>query len=186
MAVEYQRYRFTVDEYERMGEAGVFHEDSPVELLDGEIVLMPPIGSGHADSVDRWTDRFVLRFRDVARIRVQNPIRIAPHNEPEPDLALVRLPVGSYAERHPSAEEVLLVVEIADSSLGEDRRRKLPVYARAGIPEVWLVDLRNAVVHVYREPSAEGYRVVQSHRRGDRLAPLAFPDRDLDVADLLG
>ncbi len=186
MAVEFKRYRFNADEYHRMAEAGIFDEDSRVELLDGEIVVTPPIGSGHADSVDRWTDRFVLRFRDVARVRVQNPIRIAPQVEPEPDLALVRLPVGSYAEGHPSSDDVLLVVEIADSSLADDRRPKLPIYARAGIAEVWLVDLRGEVVYVHREPSPDGYRVVQTFRRGDKLAPLAFPSREMDVSDLLG
>lgn len=186
MAVEFKRYRFTVDEYYRMAEAGIFDEDSRVELLDGEIIEMPPIGSGHADSVDASNLTLVRRFGDVARVRVQNPVRLDAHSEPEPDVALVRLRERPYREAHPGPEDVYLLVEVADTTLATDRRLKLPLYAKAGIPEILLVDLQNDAVHVHREPTPDGYRLVRTLRRGDRVAPLAFPDRDLHVADLLG
>jgi Uma2 family endonuclease len=186
MAVDYQRYRFTVDEYYRMAEAGIFDEDSRVELIEGEIIQMPPIGPVHQDSVDSTNVTFVRRFSDVARVRVQGPIRLGIRNEPEPDICLLRIRPEPYRASHPGPDDVLLVVETADTTLAADRRLKLPMYARAGIPEVWLVDLPNDVVHVYREPFEDGYRVIQTLRRGDRVAPLAFPDRELDVSDLLG
>jgi hypothetical protein len=106
---------------------------------------------------------------------VQNPVRIGVHSEPEPDVALVRLRERPYKEAHPGPEDVYLVVEVADTTLAADRRLKLPLYARAGIPEVWLVDVQHDVVHVHREPTADGYRVVRTLRRGDRVAPWPSP-----------
>ncbi|MCI0345673.1 MAG: Uma2 family endonuclease [Chloroflexi bacterium] len=186
MALELRRHRFTVDEYYRMAEAGILNEDSRVELIDGEIVDMPPIGSHHGGSVDRSNEVFFRRFVDVAQVRVRNPVRLDMYNEPEPDLALLRRRDDFYRTAHPTPADVLLFVEVADSLLAEDRRTKLPLYARYAIREVWLVDLPNRVVHVYRDPAPDGYRLVQTARSGDRIAPLAFPDRDLDVAELLG
>ncbi len=186
MAVEFKRYRFNVDEYQRMGEVGIFHEDDRVELIDGEIVEMSPIGPVHNATVARINKTFELRFGDVALVWVQSSLRLDRYDEPLPDVLLLRPRDDFYASALPTAADVLLAVEVADSSLSEDLRGKAPRYARLGVPETWVADLRNQAVHIHREPLSDGYRVIQTLRRGDRVAPLAFPDRDLDIADLLG
>jgi Uma2 family endonuclease len=186
MAVQLTRRKFTVDEYDWMARVGILTEDERVELIDGEIVEMAPIDPEHADRVDLLAKSFFDRFGDLARVRVQNPLHLDEYEQPQPDLALVRRPTGSYRHAHPRPDDVLLVVEVADTSLALHRRVKLPLYARAGIPEVWLVDLQHELVHVYQEPTGDGYRVTRTARRGERVAPAAFPDRDLAVNDLLG
>ncbi len=185
MAIQVPKHRFTVDEYYRMAKAGILDEDSRVELIEGQIVDTPPIGAGHADAVDEFAEVFVLRFSDVARVRSQNPIRLDTYNEPQPDVALLRRPAERYRTTHPTPEDVLLMVQVADSTLAEDRAVKMPLYARFGIREAWLVDIPHSVVHVYRDPAPDGYGVVQTLRRGDRVAPLAFPERELEIAELL-
>lgn len=185
MAVDLKRRRFNADEYERMGRAGILGEDDRVELIDGEIVEMTPIGLRHADCVNRINSSLVLAFNDVAVILVQNPIRPSDRSEPQPDLALVRRRGGLYASSHPRPADILLVAEVADTSLEYDRRVKVPLYARAGIPEVWLVDLNQETVTAYRDPRRGNYRTAHVVRRGDELAPSAFPDLVLSVADLL-
>jgi Uma2 family endonuclease len=186
MAVELKRHRFTVDEYYRMAAAGILGEDSRVELIEGEIVDTPPIGPGHGSTVKRTATLFHRRFDGVALVSVQDPVRLGPYNEPEPDLALLRPRDDFYASAHPTPADVLLVVEVADSTLASDLSIKVPLYARCGVVETWLVDLPHAAVHIYRDPSPDGYHLVQTVRRGERIAPLAFPDRELDVAELLG
>ncbi len=186
MALHLPRRRFTVAEYHQMAQAGILGEDDRVELIEGEIVEMPPIGDRHAASVDRLTERFVQRFSDVAIVRVQNPIRLGEHSEPQPDLALLRRRADFYAAGHPAPPDVFLLVEVADTSAELDRRVKIPLYARGGIPEVWLLDLQQETLTVYRVPTPDGYRAVQVLHRADAIAPAAFPDRALAVADLLG
>jgi Uma2 family endonuclease len=186
MAVQLTRRRFTVDEYYWMARVGILAPDDRVELIDGEIVEMAPIGPVHAASVRQCTERFGREYSDLAQVSVQSPIRLGEHNEPEPDLALVRRRADFYRLAHPTPEDVFLVVEVADTSLAVDRRVKLPLYARAGIPETWLVDLQHDVLLVHREPTPDGYRVTRTARRGERIAPLAFPDREIAIADLLG
>ncbi len=186
MSVRLNRRRFNVRDYYRMAKAGILHEDDRVELIDGEIVEMAPIGHHHAGVVDRLTYVFIQAFRGVAQVRVQNPIRLDEWNEPQPDLTLLRPRADFYTSSHPTSEDILLVVEVADSSLQFDRRVKLPLYARRGIPEMWLVDLRRQTIDVHRDPAPDGYRTSTILRRGDRIAPVAFPDREMAVADLLG
>jgi Uma2 family endonuclease len=161
--------RFSVDEYYRMAEAGILHEDDRVELLDGEIIEMTPIGSLHAACVDRLTRFFVSACGDRAIVRVQNPVRLSTESEPEPDLAILRPRADYYARAHPGPADVLLVIEVADSSLDYDRGRKAEAYARSGIPELWIVDLASEVVFVCRDPRAGSYRVEETRRRGQRL-----------------
>jgi Uma2 family endonuclease len=186
MAVALSRRRFTVDEYYWMARVGILAPDDRVELIDGEIIEMAPIGPHHAASVRQCTESFVREFSDLAHVSVQSPIRLDTYDEPEPDLALIRRRADSYRFAHPAPEDVFLVVEVADTSLAADRRVKLLRYARAGITEVWLVDLPDDVVEVHREPTADGYRLARTARRGERIAPIAFPDREIAVADLLG
>ncbi|MEO8604669.1 MAG: Uma2 family endonuclease [bacterium] len=181
-----QRRRFTVDEYRRLGAIGVLRQDDRVELLDGEIIQMTPIGSPHAGCVGALTELFHRRFGRQALVWVQNPFQLGPWSEPQPDLCLLRRRADFYRTAHPAPADVLLVVEVADASLAYDRDRKLPAYAAGKIAEVWIVDLAGAAVDVHRRPLGRSYRDVTRHQRGTRLAPLAFPDRALRVNDILG
>jgi len=186
MPVQLLRRSFTVDEFHRMGEARVFGEDDRVELVDGEIAAMTPIGSAHASVVNRLNRLFWQRVGEAAIIRVQDPIRLGERSEPQPDLALVRPRPDFYRAAHPAADDVLLLVEVAETSADADREVKVPLYARADIREVWLVDLAAERIEVHRTPSPEGYRDVRTLGRGETLAPGAFPNAQLPVGDILG
>jgi Uma2 family endonuclease len=180
------RRRFTVDEYHRMAEAGILGEDDRVELLEGEIVEMSPIGWRHQACVNRLTYGLITALRDRAVVQPQGPIRLGVDSEPQPDLVVLWPRADFYAEGGPGPEDVLWLIEISDTSLRYDRDVKVPLYARYGIPEVWVVDLAEERVLVYRDPDpAEGYRSVQALGRGARLAPRAFPDLELAVDELL-
>jgi Uma2 family endonuclease len=186
MAVELARRRFTVDEYHRMGEVGILTRDDRVELIDGEIVEMTPIGPRHAFRVATLDRRFQTLLGDRAVVWVQMPVRLGPHHEPEPDLALLRPPLGRYANQLPGPEDVLLLVEVSETSLAYDRGVKLGMYAGAGVPEVWIMDLEGEAIEVYRTPTPTGYREHQRVTRGGRVAPDAFPDVPLPIDDVLG
>jgi Uma2 family endonuclease len=185
--VALRRHRFTIQEYHRMGEAGIFDGDDRVELIEGDIVRMPPIGPVHASEVDRLTAMFTARLRDRAIVRVQNPLALpAQTSEPLPDVILLRPRPDFYRSGHPEPEDALLVVEVMDSSARYDRRVKLPLYARAGVLEVWLVDLSVASIEVYRDLAAHDYSERRVLSRGESLAIQAFPDIVFSVADLIG
>jgi Uma2 family endonuclease len=186
MVVEQARRRFTVEEYERMGAAGILGEDDRVELLDGEIVEMSPIGPRHAGRVNRLNRLLAVGLGERAVVTVQNPVRLALRSEPQPDLVVARPRRDFYELGHPTPDDVLLLVEVAEISAAFDRGVKVPLYARAGIPEVWLVDLASEQVMVHRAPTEGRYADVRTLGRGDRLAPQAFPDLELSVADVLG
>jgi len=174
---------FTVSEYHSMAETGILSEDDRVELIEGEIYRMAPIGSRHAGCVNR----LVHLFQGLkAILSPQNPLQLDDHSEPEPDLALLRHREDFYATAHPTPEDVLLLVEVADTSIGFDRRVKIPLYARNGIPEVWLVDLVQGAVDIHRQPSLSGYRDVRRLRNDDRISPLAFPRLEHSASDILG
>ena len=155
MAVAIERYRFTVDQYHQMAEVGIFSPECRVELIDGEIFEMAPVG-------------------------------LDPRSEPQPDVMLLIARADFYGTAHPGPEHALLLVEVADTSLAHDRGRKLPLYARAGVAEIWIVNRDADAVEVYRSPSREGYREQDRRRRGEEVAPAAFPDIRLSVGDILG
>lgn len=184
MAIQLTRRRFTVDEYRLMGKAGVLTEDDRVELVDGEIVQMTPIGSRHASCVDRLNQLLVEGLARRAIVRVQSPVRLSEHSEPRPDVALLR-PPRSYAASHPGPSDIWLIVEVADTSLDTDRQVKVPLYARVGIPEVWVIDLTADTVEVSSRPTPQGYQTVERVGRGSTLACQAFPAVSLHVDDLL-
>jgi hypothetical protein len=186
MAVAARTRRFSVAEYHRMAEAGILGAEDRVELVEGVIVEMTPISARHAVCVDRLNQRFHRLVGDLAIVRVQNPVSLGPDSEPQPDVVLCRPPLTRYTESHPGAADLFLVVEVADTSLEDDRTRKVPLYARAGIPEVWIVDLRGEAIEVHRAPGPEGYGSVQAVGRGRTLAPEALPDVSLAVEDFLG
>lgn len=186
MAVQILRRRFTVEEYYLMAKAGILGGDDRVELIDGEIVEMPPIGSPHASSVMRLIQLFFQQVGSRALVNAQNPVRLEEHSEPQPDIALLRPRNDFYAAAHPGPQDVLLLIEVADTSVDYDRQVKAPLYARAGITEYWLVDLAGQRIEVYRAPAAGEYRQVRLVRQGERLAPEVLPFLELSANDILG
>jgi Uma2 family endonuclease len=176
----------TIDEYHRMGEAGILSEDERVELIHGEIYEMTPIGARHAACLMRLQKKLERALGDRAIVSSQNPLALEPEDsEPQPDLMLLRVREDFYARACPTPADVLLVVEIADSSFAWDRDVKLPQYARAGIAEAWLVDLNGDTLVLHREPSPEGYREVRTLRREEAVSPQAFEDVEIPVAEIL-
>ena len=186
MAVTLLRRRFTADEYHRMGQAGILGEDDRLELLEGEIVEMAPIGSRHQATVNRLTELFSRGVTERATVSVQGPARLGEGSEPQPDVTLLRRRADFYASAHPGPGDVLLLVEVSDTSIEYDREVKLPLYARYGIAEVWLVGLEAGIVEVYRGPTARGYEEESRSRRGQNISPEAFPRLELPVDDILG
>ena len=187
MAVMLKRYRFTVDEYERLAQAQVLTQCDRVELLDGEIVEMTPIGDRHASVVARLTSLFARHLSDRSIVWAQNPIELrAVRSVPQPDVVVVRPRVDFYATGKPGPDDVLLLIEVMDTSAEADRSVTLPLYARAGIAETWLLDLTTDRVEVFRQPSLGGYSETETLERNERLTPQAFPDLSFTVADLLG
>ena len=186
MSTPLRTHNFTVDEYHRMAEAGVFHEDARVELLDGQIVEMTPIGPRHAVCVDRLNGRLSRLVGDSAIVRVQSPVVLGQRAEPEPDVTLLRPPFERYQEAHPGPAEIMLVIEVADTSVEHDRSVKIPLYARAGVPEVWLVNLPADRIEVYRDPAGGSYAEVTSVSGGETLTPLEVPSATLSVDGILG
>jgi Uma2 family endonuclease len=180
------RRLFTVDEYYRMAEAGILGEDDRVELLDGEIVEMSPIGSVHAACVDRLITALYPFLEDRGILRVQNPVRLDRYSEPQPDAAILKPRADFYATAHPTPADVLLVIEVADSSLKFDRQVKLMHYSRAGIAEVWLVDLVNERVELFTQPSPDGYRKSVLAHRGERLSSAALGSAAILIDDIIG
>jgi Uma2 family endonuclease len=180
------RRRFTVEQYQQMAAAGIFDEDDRIELIEGEIVEMSPLGPQHSACVDRLNRMLQKLVRDAAIVRVQSPIRLGRYSEPQPDVTLLQPRADFYAGSHPEPEDVLLLVEVADSSLSYDRDLKLPLYARAGIAEVWLVALLPQTIEVYRAPSEDGYGEKRTARRGETVTALNLPGMVLSAADILG
>ena len=181
-----ERWRFTVDDFYRMGAVGILPPEARVELIDGEVVKMAPIGSGHSGSVEYLGHRLRQGVGDAAFVRTQNPIRLGLRLEPEPDLSVVR-PRADFSRRsHPAPGDVFLIVEVADSTLTYDRDTKGPRYAQAGIIEYWIVDLTNNRLLVHRGPIDGVYQDIQILTREDTVQPLAFPELAIAVADILG
>jgi len=178
--------RFTVDEYYRMVNLGIIAPEERVELIEGEILEMSPIGSDHASKVDRLAAYLWPAVGQRAIVRVQSPIRLGIAREPQPDIALLRPRPDFYAAAHPAAPDILLLVEVAETSADYDRSVKGPLYAAHGIPEYWLVNLPERQVEVYRDPSPDGYRDARVAGAGDAIVPLAFPDAAFDVGELFG
>jgi Uma2 family endonuclease len=185
VTVDVQRRLFTVGDYYAMLDAGILTEDDRVELIQGEIVQMAPIGSAHAACVDRLTQMLVRLAGEAAIVRVQNPIRVSDLSEPQPDFALLRPRDDFYAKAHPRPADTLLVIEVAHSTLAYDLEIKTPLYALAGIPEVWVVDVGGATVRVFSEPSGNRYRIEHVADSEDVLRPVMLPSVQLPVREIL-
>lgn len=149
---------FTVEEYHRMAEAGILHEDDRVELIEGKIIQMAAVGSRHAACVKRLIKFLVREVGDLGVVGAQDPVVLPDSSEPEPDVVVLRPRDDFYAAGHPVPEDVLLLIEVSDTSFDYDRDVKVPLYARAGVPEVWIVDLVNEKIHVYSRPTDGSYR----------------------------
>ena len=185
MQIETTRKRFTVDDYYRMAEAGILQPTDRVELVEGEVVEMSPIGDRHAMAVNRATMVFARGLGDKVVVSVQNAVRIDRYNEPQPDVVLIRPREDFYGVRHPRPDDVVLLIEVADTTVRYDRNVKVPIYARSGIPEIWIVDLNKEVIHIYRGPSHGVYSQLETKRRGESVSPEAFPSFTIAIDELI-
>ena len=185
MPVQAPRRLFTVDEFHQMAEAEIFGEDDRVELLSGEIVEMTPIGSHHAACVSRLNRWLSQHLGDAFILRVQDPVRLDDHSEPQPDLVVAKARADFYRDAHPGPPDVLLVIEVANTSAEVDRVEKVPLYGRSGIPEVWVVDLSTRQVDVYRTPTSGGYVEHETVGLGGSLRPRAIPQIELHAHDVI-
>jgi len=180
------RRRFTVAEYERMAEAGVFGPDERIELLDGEVVEMAPIRPPHSSRVDRCAHHLWRTIATEVIVRVQNPLHLSDLSMPEPDVTVLRHRDDFYGTRHPTVADVLLLIEVGDTSARFDREVKLPLYATAAVVEVWLLDVKARTVSVCTDPHEGTYRSVVQVGPGEILRPTALPSAAIAAADLLG
>ena len=186
MDIKLPIHLFTVEEYHRLAENGILHEDDRVEFLEGRIVDMTPIGSKHASCVGRLTSMFFEKIQKRAIVQVQNPVILHEQSEPQPDIMLLKYRDDFYAERHPGPKDILLLIEVTDSSLEYEKKVKIPLYAKADILEVWLVNLVEKTLEVYRSPIQDGYEIVTKLFHTQSVSPQKFPDINLKVADILG
>lgn len=184
MTIQLDQRLLTVTEYHQMVEAGILSEDDPIELLNGQLIKMSPVGSSHAACVEKIDELLKYLLRGKALVRSQNPITLSDLSEPEPDIAIVRKKDNYYADRHPIPEEVLLIIEVADSSLEKDRQAKLPLYAQAQIPQYWIVNLEKREIEAYDTPLNDQYRSRQLYLPGDEISITALEFATL-VDDLL-
>lgn len=181
------RHRLNVDDYHRMAEVGILGEDDRVELIGGELIDMAPIGQDHAATVNGLTRTLVIAFGERAIVSVQNSVRLNRFNEPQPDVTIFRPRADDYRTgAPPGPADVLLLIEVADSTLRYDRIVKLPLYAQAGIPEVWIVDLRRRVVDVHRAPSGDAYAVVETYGPDDIVTLSQAPDIAVGLRRVMG
>jgi len=183
--IELARHRLTVDEYYRMAELGILAPDARVELIEGEIIDMPPQGSRHAAIVSRLNARIVTATGSAAIVRCQMPIRLGARSEPEPDFAIVKPDELHYARAHPVADEVLLLIEISHNTINYDRHVKIPLYARHAILEAWVIDVEARRLHLCRNPRAGSYRDVSVLDRPANLCPVSLPSLAIDLSGII-
>lgn len=186
MAIAFERHRISVDEYHRMVEGGVFQDSRHIELINGQLIeTVAPIHPPHTYSTRQLVAEFFARFASRAAVYIQMPVTLPPDSEPEPDVALARPDKRNYVDRHPGPDELYVVVEVADSTLLMDRRLKVPLYARSGIREMWLVNIPGDCIEIYRNPRGRRYETIAVARRGETIEMLAFPGERFAVNDIL-
>lgn len=178
-----KRRLLTVEEYHRMGEVGILPKKGQ-ELIQGDIIEMSPIGSKHAATVEKLNDLIRKSLRDKAMVRIQNPIIIGNHSEPEPDIAVVKYREDYYAEKHPIPEDIFLLVEVADSSVDFDRNTKASLYAAAEIPQYWIIDLESNQIESYAQPSGDAYLDKKTFKKGE-VVEFSYFELSLWVGDIL-
>lgn len=178
------RYKLTVEDYHKLGDLGVFAPDSRIELIDGDLMVMAPIGGPHIGIVNRLTKLLVFAVGDRGVVSCQNSITLPPHSEPEPDFSVLRPGADGMRASVPKADEVFWVIEVSDTTLAYDRGIKLGVYARAGIREVWIANVDRQVIEIYRDPLDGRYRTSFEAAAPDTVSPEALPDLVLNVAEV--
>jgi Uma2 family endonuclease len=176
----------SVEKYDKMIEIGLFGEDEPIELLNGVLVEKMPKGPKHALYNDLASNVLREKFSQKAFIRNQNPIILDDYSEPEPDVALVKLPISKYFDSHPKPEDIYLVLEISDTTIGYDKNEKALAYAKAGICQYLLLNLNNETIEDYREPSFDGYFSKQTHKIGSKFSLVSFPKIEINFEDFFG
>jgi Uma2 family endonuclease len=186
METEVAKKLFTVDEYLRMGEAGIFDPEARLELIEGEIIEMSPVGLPHVGSVNRANALFSSRLAGKVIVSVQNPVRLSRYTEPLPDIVLARPRGDFYSGKAIAPEDTFLVIEVSDSTIRYDRNRKMPLYAKSGVPELWIENLQEGVILVYRDPGPETFATSLIVKRGESISIAAFPDVVFKVEELLG
>lgn len=185
VAVFPQKHLTDIAEWHRMGEAGIFPQDARMELIEGEILHMAPIGFNHAGHVARLIHAFTSRVQGRAIVNTQNPVQLGNLSEPEPDFMLLRLDPNFYTTRHPNAADVLLLVEVSDTTLCFDREQKRQLYATHSIPEYWIVNLIDNRLEVFRQPLDGEYQELTSLGKTDSLNLVALPDIQIHLSDIL-
>ena len=186
MSQQWLKRLFTVKEYHLMVDAGILKEDDRIELIKGEIVRMSPIGRFHAACVRRLIRLFSQLLGELAILDVQDPVELDNLSEPQPDITLLQPKADFYRSGHPQPQDILLIVEVADTTVESDREVKIPLYANSGIVEVWLVNIPAECIEVYRQPSVNGYQSMQVFGRGQCIIVAAFPDVNFTVDEVLG
>ena len=179
------KFLLTTDQYHLMHEAGVFQDGDRLELVNGEIQTMSPIGRKHVACIIRLVKLFEKKLGDRVMVSAQNSVRLDNHAEPQPDIAILKWRDDFYHEALPTPDDILLIIEVADSSLDYDRHVKAPLYAAAGIPEMWLFDVNKKIIEGYSQPSPNGYKLLRRYDEGDNLSILAFPDVTFNWNELL-
>ncbi len=186
MTAVIQRHQFTINEYHRMRDARIFAEDDRIELIDGEIIKMAPIGPRHAACVKRLAEYLGEKVRKLAIVGVQDPVLLSDFSEPQPDISLLKRREDFYSEAHPTPEDILIAIEVADTTAENDRQIKIPSYARAEIQEVWLIDLPSDRIEIYTHPNSGIYQEIRTVLRGQKIISPAFPNLKLKADDVLG
>jgi Uma2 family endonuclease len=180
------RHKLSVEDYHAMGKAGILNEDSRVELIEGELIDMSPIGSRHASVVNTLSKLCVEQADRLAIVSIQNSLSLPPDSEPQPDIMLLKARPDRYWNALPTGSDVLLLIEVADTTLGYDRNVKLPLYARHDIPEVWLIDLQTKAVELYSDPAPHGYRKILRPDADTTISPVLVPAVQLPLRELWG
>jgi Uma2 family endonuclease len=185
MNVTYPKHRVTLNEWHKMGKYNIFEPQTRIELINGEMIDMAPIGPPHGGRVKRLNHLFSKQLGDSAIVSVQDPIQLNDDSEPEPDIAILRPEPNFYSERHPTPDDILLLIEVSDSTINYDRDKKLPLYAKNAIIEIWLVDLGAKVVEIYLDPQPQGYATKNIAEPGDILMPSQLPHVTITVSEIL-
>jgi len=183
---EPQPHRYNIADYHRMAESGILSAQDHVELIQGEVTDMAPIGSQHAGIVKKLSYLFSQAVAHSAIVSIQDPVILSDLSEPQPDIALLHYREDFYCNAHPRAEDIYLLIEVADSTLRYDRTVKLPLYAQAGIPEVWIVNVEGKALEVYQQPVDGLYQQRQQLEELGEITPIALPEVTLELKSLFG
>ena len=186
METEVAKKLFTADEFVRMGEAGIFDPEARLELIEGEIIEMSALGNPHMGCVNRANALFSARLAGKVMVSPQNAVLLSRYTRPQPDIVLARPREDFYSTKTIAPEDTFLVIEVSDSTIRYDRNRKMPLYAKSGVPELWIENLQEGLILVYRDPGPETFATSLTFKRGESISIAAFPEIVFKVEELLG